>query len=560
MEIARRLYLYFVLGVSLIALTIGLINLLELAFVVIDGALQGGLLVGEDAELYRDQLSSNLALTLVALPIWLVHWWLIDRALRGADAADERGSVVRAVYLAAGLLIPLWWWLPSALDLLERLLDELFNVPEPAAGTGSIANDLATGLTLTLLWLFHGWLSLRDRRQPLPERALWPGRLYLYGAALTGLIVLLAGAVGLCELIVERAFYDEALFSQDWWRRNLANGVTQLLIGAVIWGGHWWYSLRLLTVESWQAAGERRSALRRFYLYLGVLGGALGALIALVFVLRQPLLWLLGVPDETFVIDGPQSDDTLERLRSFFEPLLIAVPFGLVWLFHRRQLVTEAEHFAEGEQQAMLRRIYVYLMSFIGLAFAAGGAAYLIGVLIDLLLGGSRTVSVDDDWWREQVAQFVPIVAVGAAVWLWQWNRVLQWVRAEPGPERQALPRRVYLYVTLAASMVALLIGVAILLYRLLTILLGTTSFDSQTSSFSVAAGIALVAALLIVYHLRELLTDLRAREQVAATTQTVPLTLTAPADADLDALLDRLREQLPEGYQLDARRRSQDE
>lgn len=554
MEIARRLYLYFVLGVSLIALTIGLINLLELAFVVIDGALQGGLLVGEDAELYRDQLSSNLALTLVALPIWLVHWWLIERALRGEDAADERGSLVRALYLAAGLLIPLWWWLPSALDLLERALDELFNVPEAAAGTGSIANDLATGLALTLLWLFHSWLSLRDRRAPLPERALWPGRLYVYAAAATGLVVLLVGAVGLCELIVERAFYDEALFSQDWWRRNLANGVTQLLIGAVIWGGHWWYSLRLLTVESWQAAGERRSALRRLYLYLGVLGGALGALIALVFALRQPLLWLLGVPNDTIIFDAPQPDHTLERLRSFFEPLLIAVPFGLVWLFHRRQLVVEAEHFAEGEQQAMVRRIYVYLMAFIGLAFAAGGAAYLIGVLIDLALGGSRTVSVDDDWWREQVAQFVPIVAVGAAVWLWQWNRILQWVRAEPGPERQALPRRVYLYVTLAASMVALLIGVAILLYRLLTILLGTISFDSQTSSFSAAAGIALIAALLIAYHLRELLTDLRAREQVAATTQTIALTLTAPADADLDALLDRLRAQLPEEYRLERR------
>lgn len=366
MEIARRLYLYFVLGVSLIALTIGLINLLELAFVVIDGALQGGLLVGEDAELYRDQLSSNLALTLVALPIWLVHWWLIERALRGEDAADERGSLVRALYLAAGLLIPLWWWLPSALDLLERALDELFNVPEAAAGTGSIANDLATGLALTLLWLFHSWLSLRDRRAPLPERALWPGRLYVYAAAATGLVVLLVGAVGLCELIVERAFYDEALFSQDWWRRNLANGVTQLLIGAVIWGGHWWYSLRLLTVESWQAAGERRSALRRLYLYLGVLGGALGALIALVFALRQPLLWLLGVPNDTIIFDAPQPDHTLERLRSFFEPLLIAVPFGLVWLFHRRQLVVEAEHFAEGEQQAMVRRIYVYLMAFIG--------------------------------------------------------------------------------------------------------------------------------------------------------------------------------------------------
>lgn len=557
MEIARRLYLYFVLGVSLIALTLGLINLLELAFVAIDGAFQGGLLVGEDAELYRDQLSSNLALTLVALPIWLVHWWLIERALKGEDAADERASAVRALYLAAGLLIPLWWWLPSALDLLERVLDELLSVPESASGTGSIANDLATGLTLTLLWLFHGWLSLRDRRAPLPERALWPGRLYIYSAAATGLVVLLVGAVALCQLIVERAFYDEVMFSRDWWRKDLANGTTALLIGALVWAGHWWYSLRLLTAEGWQATGERRSALRRLYLYLGVLGGALGALIALVFVLRQPLTWLLGIPDEVFVSHGPQPESTRVQLRNFFEPLLIAVPFGLVWSFHRRQLVVEAEHFTEGEQQAMVRRIYGYLMAFIGLAFAAGGAAYLIGVLIDLLLGGSRTVSVDDDWWREQVAQFVPIVAVGAVVWLWQWNRIQQWLRAEPGPERQALPRRVYLYVTLAASMVALLIGVAILLYRLLTILLGTTSFASETSSFSSAAGVALLAALLIAYHLRELLTDLRAREQVVATTQTVSLTLTAPADADLDAVLDRLRDQLPEGYRLEGRERT---
>jgi hypothetical protein len=548
-EIARRLYLYFVLAVSLIALAIGLVNLLEIAFVAIDGAFQDGLLVGEDAELYREQLSLNLALTLVALPIWLIHWWLIERALRDVAAADERASAIRAFYIAGGMLVPLLWWLPSALDLVQRVLEVLLSVNESDATAGSVANDLATALVLTLLWLFHRWLYRRDRQESLPERALWPGRLYLYGAAITGLGLVLIGAVSLCELIVETIFDEDALLSSDWWRVDLANGIALLVVGGVVWGGHWWYGLRVVTGESWQAAGERRSVLRRIYLYLGVLIGAIGALVTLVIALRQPLLALFGVDDSAGF-----DTSTRQRWHDFIQPLVIAVPFGLVWLFHRWQLIAEAEHFAEGEQQVAVRRTYTYLVAFIGLAFAAGGAAYLIGVLIDLLLDGGRAISVEDDWWKRQVAQFVPIVLAGAAVWLWHWNRVQQWVRAAPEVERQALPRRVYMYLTLAAAMVALLVGVAILLYRLLTVVLGATSFSSETSSFSSATGVALIAALVIAFHLRELLTDLRARAGTRAATRRLPLTLIAPAGADLETTLDALRSHLPEGFRLESR------
>src|SRR5437764_14414705 len=68
--------------------------------------------------------------------------------------------------------------------------------------------------------------------------------------------------------------------------------------------------------------------------------------------------------------------------------------------------------------------------------------------------------------WRDKTSLFVTLIIVGVPMWLSHW-------RQSTGPtERYTLSRRLYLYATLLASVLAVLIRGAIFIYRLLALLL----------------------------------------------------------------------------------------
>src|SRR5262245_52203811 len=98
MGVARRVYLYTVSFVALAAVAIGVHDLLAL-FVgrFVD---ESRVIVGESGEI-REQASFAIALVVVGLPVWLIHWWLVLRGSRGGDARamEERGSAVRSLDL-----------------------------------------------------------------------------------------------------------------------------------------------------------------------------------------------------------------------------------------------------------------------------------------------------------------------------------------------------------------------------------------------------------------------------------------------------------------------------
>ena len=97
MQLARRLYLYFIAAVSLLALAIGLTNLLDLLLDQVRNVAGDSAIVAGDQDAARRQLSIYAAVTIVALPIWLLHWWLAERGLASDDGEEERRSAVRAL-------------------------------------------------------------------------------------------------------------------------------------------------------------------------------------------------------------------------------------------------------------------------------------------------------------------------------------------------------------------------------------------------------------------------------------------------------------------------------
>ncbi|MDI3340734.1 MAG: DUF5671 domain-containing protein [Sphaerobacter sp.] len=543
MRVVRPIYLYFIAAVALAMLASGLMDLLRIALEQASLALGDSLvIVGGDQDVRRE-LSRSVALSVVALPVWLLHWWLAERAALRPDLAGEaeRRSLVRALFLTAVLAGSFTVSTIASVLLVERLVVQALG---GAPGPDSLAANLATLLVAGTVWAYHARVRREDTAAvAMTGAAVWVPRLYRYAAAFTGALLLIFGLAGLLGLLVEVLVGRDALVApSDWWHGALAGGVARTAVGLVAWAGHWTVSLRRLRQPGWLGADERASILRRTDLYLLILVGVVGTLSLTAIFLNNALQWLLGVTPD------PSAPGQAQRL---LEPLAWALPFVATWAYHRWILLGEARGVAEAPLQATARRIYTYGVALVGLGFGSVGVAYLLGLLIDRVLGGSRTLSAPPDWFPRQVALFASFVLVGLGAWLWHWYAAARRVADDPAAERGALVRRISLFATLAAALVALLGSLAVTLYRVLTVILGVESARGLVSDVSAALGVLVVAVALLAYHASALRADLRERRPPPGAAATLPLLLTGPPGADLTAVLAELQARLPDGYAL---------
>jgi hypothetical protein len=544
MRIARRLYFYFVAGVSLTALTIGLVNLLELLLSAIGDALADSNVVAADPDAVRRQLSIYAAITIVALPIWLLHWTQAERSLRGTDAENERRSAIRALYLT----LVLGGALVAATIAAVRLI-QIATLRAIGSDSGRIPGNgeqwTALAAIAALFWAYHGWVRLRDMHGgPLTNAADWLPRLYVYAAATTGIVLATFATSDLLALVVEVTTTDaEVLTGDGLWDGLLASGVARALAGAIIWIAHWQYSLRLARSPDWRGEHARSSALRRFYGYAVAFSAALVTLLLVTRVGDAILSELLGATE----------NDTQSFARRVFDPVVRVVPFAVVWFYHRRLMLEEAARATEGVRQATVRRVYVYAIALIGLALAAYGLAGLIAVAIDRVGAESNAVIVaSGDPWRAEAANLAALTIVGAVAWLWHWSQAQGWLRANATAEREAAVRRAYLFITIAGSVVALLVSLAIVIYRVFAELLGVEATQRLAEELGQPLAVLVVAIALLAYHGLLLRADLAASPGDASDAQTtIHLIVSGPADVDPSAVIAVIQESLPAGYRV---------
>ena len=107
MKSIRRLYFYLVAFISIEVVLWGLVSLLRS---IVDETISGG----------ADALAQALALILVGVPIFLVHWLWAQRAV--ARDEEEKTATLRAVFFYAillGTLIPV---VQNLLSFIDRAL------------------------------------------------------------------------------------------------------------------------------------------------------------------------------------------------------------------------------------------------------------------------------------------------------------------------------------------------------------------------------------------------------------------------------------------------------
>jgi hypothetical protein len=566
MQTVRRLYLYLLSGITLAMLSVGLTLLLEVTLSAL-GFERGALASGGSGD--RERLSVAAALIGVGLPVWGIHWFLVERGLRPANphAEADRTSIVRAAYFSAVLGVLLGFGAAAAIALVTDLVSRLLGGATQAFFGADPANTLAVLVVTVSAWLYHVAVRRRDMRAvPLSGAAAWLPRVYLYGAALLGVGILLLSIGNLVSFATETSLAPAPDFEEPGFRATqLAGYVAAILVWGVVWLGHWWYAGRLIAAGGWRGTSERPSRLRLAY-FVGAIG--ITAFAVIWFSARAigaALVPVLGAADAFGASVG-----STDLGRVVLTSILSALPWAVAWWLHVRWLRAESVQADDPRRAATVDRLDSGVVGLIGLGFGAVGVGWLIGLLIDVLLGGNRTIG---DGWRLELTQYLPWAVLGFAVWAWSWARLQRRHAADPVGDSGSTIRRSYLLIIVAVAVISSLGSLALLLYRLFGTLLGVSFTGSAVSELSTPLGALLVAAAVAIYHGAAVRRDQALRagaEPEPAPANAAPqgpedaaeassdpglrrgLVLGGPADGDLDAVLEALRAQLPDGYRLE--------
>lgn len=454
----RRFYFY---GMALVSLIVAIAALDSLVTVLSQTWLEPAA-TGPVIDTYtRNAVAGSGGLLLVATPLFLIHWHV---AQRWTDP-DERGAGMRKFALYAAALVSVGYALVYGYNLLQGVAQLAFGMPAASSdilpsGWLHMGLMVVIGTTLQLYFLNilaqDGDLGVEDG-----IAGTWR-RIFQTAAGLVGLWLVIVGTVGLFETLLRQLFgMAYPTLTSPWVRALLADHVTQMIVGALLLRANWirWEALKQ------RSPGEAQTALRRFYLYVAVVSGALVVLIPA----AQLLQTLLEVAFRALNIQDVSVMDDLATA-------LAAVPVGLaVWRWHWRYLQREAATYGESPEGAVIRRLYYYAVAATGLVLLWLGAVDVLQVALDFgrSVGGGRGV------WAYPLAAGLSLLAVGAPLWAFHWQvRQREARRTDDAgqAERASGPRKVYLYgISLAAALVVL-IFLAQVVYRLLLLLLGDAS------------------------------------------------------------------------------------
>lgn len=551
MGTARRLYVYFASLVSLTVLAVGASNLLTVLF---DRIVEGGGLtvISGGTEFDRNQISLAIALVVVGLPIWLVHWWIAERGARGPgpSADDERTSTTRAFHFTLIQAFTLGFAIVTAFDLLAQVFRVLLGVDDGR----SWANSAATLMTVVPIWLYHGSLRLGDsRRSHLREGAVTLSRLYRYGATLGGMVVGLVAATAFVATLLEALIGGATFGSGDTWlRQPLAGAVAGMLVGFGAWWVSWLEVRGAIRNAPMIGTDDRVTRLRAAYFGI-ILLGALGYVASTAAAaLAEAGRGLLSSADWSGV-DG--------LLRQVVGPVLAAVPVLVAaWLHrsYRRREVLEVGSSATISDTRVSR----HLTAIVGLAFLGAGITQLLGAIIDAIAGHDVVSGSDPDFAAHQVPWFISQIVVGLVVWWPAWAALLRQRAVDPETHRQAGSTRAYLYLVTGGSLLAAVPSAVFVLYRSIDGALGGGMASGTGISMPIA--ILVVGAIGAVYHGQLARSSHRSVAPIKspdvaqagltamATRVSLGLTLRGPADSDLDAVAAALRAHLPAGVTLE--------
>lgn len=475
MQTVRRLYFYAVSLISIEVIIWGLIGLLR---TVVSGAILPG------AEL----LSLPLALILVGVPIFLLHWIWVQRA--ATTDTEEHTASVRAIFLYAALLATLIPTVSNLLAFINRSLMTSAQLSARAAllGSSQTWSDNLIAIVFNGIAATYFYAIVRNDWRTLPDRANIADvrRLYRYIWLVIGLLMSIFGV----QQLIKFLFYVPGEMLGEPGQEIFINGLALALVGTPIWVYSW-----KICQSALNEPGEMYSRLRLTVLYLITLGSVITVLVSggtlLAIILRQ----LFG-----------EIIDTRALLQLVAGPLSSGIPLAVIWGYYGRILTAEIAAQPDLRLAANLKRLYAYILSLIGLIITFLGAEGILSFIVDRLTTGAMLGTA----LSQQLANSLSMLAVGLPIWLLAW-RPMQAEALTPGQAgelaRQSIIRKAHLYLVLFISVIGSMISAVGVFYLLISMALGAKE-SSFTRDLLDALQILILFAAVLGYHLSSLRTD----------------------------------------------------
>ena len=474
MRTVRRLYFYGVATVSLEVVIWGVIGLLRTILNFTGVGLTTSLLAG------------SISLVLVGLPVFLIHWSVVQR--EALKDPDERAGRVRAVFfygVLLGVLVPA---VQNILALANRLWLVLLRLDwEPLIGQGQTWTDNLVAVVINVGAAAYIWNLLRaDWQADPPGHSLAEvRRLYRYLWVVYGLGITAFGVQQVLRFIL----YTPAGLTGGF-TNLLADGLALILVGVPLWVLTW-----NMVQASLSQPGEGDSLLRMVVLYFLSLAGVITVLGAAVLVLSDALSWILG-----------QAQTAGGFLQIISQPVSIGVPLGGVWAYYSQRLRRELEALPERARQAGLRRLYIYILAAFGLVATFIGLQGVLGFIVDMLVNGSLLGGS----LAARLAQPLATLAVGLPLWWVNWRPMQREasLSEDAGDHaRRSVIRKIYLYLALFAGVIGVMVTAGQLFYLLIRSLLGEPDPNLLDNALNWLKS-SLLFAFWLVYHIRTLRQD----------------------------------------------------
>ena len=278
----RRLY---VLGFSAAGLTLTAVAVTDILRWMLYRLFEGGAL----GLLGTARLADDVARLAVGLPLWLVFWRLAQRAF-AAPQEEERESVLRKLYLYLIVFTAVLGAVAQATIVLAGMFRRLLGL----APRGDLREALPIIVVMAVLWAYHAGV-LRGDAAVAGEAPRQAGvrRLYLYLVAAIGLAAFLIGLGGVISVII-RALAAEA--TGELLSEQVAVFGAALCAGLPVWLLPWRATQGGALRADACGADERRSVVRKIYLYFYLFAAAMTVLSGAVYILTRLLSVALGEP------------------------------------------------------------------------------------------------------------------------------------------------------------------------------------------------------------------------------------------------------------------------
>lgn len=553
MDTTKRTYLYVVSAISLLVLAVGLQSLIAYPLRELADSF-GATVIGGSGTMGREQLSLAIALVVVGLPVFAIHWMLVGRSWGGTDEAAlaDRHSVLRAIHLGLVSTVSIAAAMLASIQIVTESLGTAFGVER--FGESGLPSAVATVAVALPIWWYHAHRRNLDlRHDHMTGPAAWWTRLHRYAWAFIGLMVLIAGTAGLIETLASVAIGRGDFGTADrWWVGSIVASVASIAVGLAVFWIHADDARRAIRDSAIIGEDDRDTASRATYFGAVLLVTLAFVSLAVASSITGFGRWIGGLEEATGLPDF---------LEIVIGPLLVAVPYVVAGWTHRLAQRREAA----GRSAAALvtvDRLSLHLAAGVGLAFLAVGACQLLGRFLEMALD-ARTA---DDFLRGEIVSSIANILIGAVLWLPAWVLVLRHRAADPVTERRAVVGRAYLFLVVGSALIAAVPSGVFTLSRIIEVALGGGS--GSATDVAIPFAVVVVASVVAAYHGRLVIGDMRtvAQEERAATAEaalergpadevpvaiaavSLTLTLRGPAGVDLAQVANGMRERLPAG------------